>query len=155
MRLLLLQISSCADEFAELKEVTAAGWWCDSISCWENGCLYQNQLPRSVFIQGVLRMSHLTKRQWRIVCLRGGRRTMVHGGGSECNTLYQTQIYWFVHSAASPGHNSLLRVTTTTRTICYQTLNLITWKCKWDMHCNVGHWVLQKCLWIGFCSDRF
>lgn len=83
--------------------------------------LYQNQQPQSVFRQlqkaqrpivgGVRRMSCLSKWQWEIVCLRGGHRTMVHAGVSECNTLYQTRIYWFVHSTASLGHKSHFRDT--------------------------------------------
>lgn len=90
--------------------------------------LYQNQSlcvfsgickrHQGLFIQAAPRLSGRTKWQWRIVCLRGECRTMVHGGVSKCNTLYQTQIYWFVHSAASPGHKSRLTVTPTVRAIC-------------------------------------
>lgn len=73
---------------------------------------------KAFFIRAAPRLSGRTKWQWRIVCLRGECRTMVHGGVSKCNTLYQTQIYWFVHSAASPGHKSRLTVTPTVRAIC-------------------------------------
>lgn len=97
------------------------------ISCLKvfSGLRKKTQKP---IVEGVLWMSCLSKWQWRIVYLRGGRRTMVHGGVSECNTLYQTRIYWFARSTASLGHKSHFTVSPTTRAICYHGLSLIVLK---------------------------
>lgn len=114
--------------------------------------LHQNQLPQRhlqkaqrPFVEHTLWMSRLAKWQGRIVCLTGGRRTMVQGGVPECNTLHQTRIYWFDHSAASPGYKSHFTVIPTNEGNLLPETELDSLKKrKWDMRYNVIQWIFQK-----------